>query len=185
LNILLNYQGDVKLSDLGLAVYVETSSTMSVAAGTTIYMAPEILDQPFSEENSKIEFNSRADLWSLGVTLVEIARFQHPYSHCNKLTDAIYSIAMEDPPILREDEGYTEDLLHVVNNCLIQDLTMRPRVEQMVEMELVKKFDDLDQNKEYMKKFIRQHPPINEENNGGESSDSESRSTLTESAKSL
>jgi serine/threonine protein kinase len=164
---------------------VETSSAMSVAAGTTIYMAPEILDQPFGEENAKIEFNSRADLWSLGVTLVEIARLQHPYSHCISMTDAIYTIAMGDPPILREDDGYTEDLLHVVNNCLIQDPMMRPRVERMVEMELVKKFDDLDRNREYMKKFIRQHPPINEENNGGENSDSESRSTLTESLRNL
>uniref|UniRef100_A0A914CTN9 mitogen-activated protein kinase kinase n=1 Tax=Acrobeloides nanus TaxID=290746 RepID=A0A914CTN9_9BILA len=151
-NILLNYQGDVKLSDLGLAVYLDTTTPMNVAAGTTIYMAPEILDQPFGK-NVKMEFNSQADLWSLGITLVEIARFQHPYYNCISMVEAIFSTLLGDPPILREDEGYTEDLLYLVNNCLIKDPTMRPRVERIVEMKLVKKFDDLDRNKEYMKKI--------------------------------
>lgn len=170
-NILLNFKGDVKLGDLGLACHINVSAAKSVAAGHTIYISPEILngrDQLLPGEN-KIEFSARSDLWSLGVTLVEIARLKHPYSYCNGETETIIAISMEDPPILTELDGYSVELIKLINSCLIRDPKLRSRVEELVKMRAVEQYEDLEQNKIYMESFVRQYMENRERNESSES----------------
>lgn len=164
-NILLNKKGDVKLSDLGLVIKLESSIGTSTFAGTKIYEAPEIYDQYLIEGTNQIDFTSKADVWGLGITLIEIARFHHPYDYCEREIEVIYDIASSEvqPPNLTQEDGYGEELIEVVNKMVIKDLDLRPRLVDLVEMNVINSFQDLEGNKRIMEEYIKEYIGENED----------------------
>ncbi|KHJ96467.1 kinase domain protein [Oesophagostomum dentatum] len=72
-NILLNRRGDVKLCDFGICGYLQDSVAQTQDAGCRPYMAPERLIA-FSKG-----YDIRSDVWSLGISMVEVANFAFPY----------------------------------------------------------------------------------------------------------
>uniref|UniRef100_A0A914S429 mitogen-activated protein kinase kinase n=1 Tax=Parascaris equorum TaxID=6256 RepID=A0A914S429_PAREQ len=74
-NILLNKQGSVKICDFGISGHLTNSVAKTVNAGCKPYMPPERIDG-----ERKVAYDVRADVWSLGITLVEIASGSHPYA---------------------------------------------------------------------------------------------------------
>ena len=60
-NIMYGRDGEIKLIDFGLSKRVQDKFTwLNTVAGTPFYMAPEVLDG---------EYNSKCDIWSLGVLM--------------------------------------------------------------------------------------------------------------------
>ncbi|VDO87677.1 unnamed protein product [Heligmosomoides polygyrus] len=72
-NILLNRKGEVKLCDFGICGYLQDSVAQTQDAGCRPYMAPERL-MTFSKG-----YDIRSDVWSLGISMVEVANFAFPY----------------------------------------------------------------------------------------------------------
>jgi len=72
-NILLNRQGEVKISDFGLSAELDSTKEMCATfIGTHAYMSPERLGGK--------QYSFASDIWSLGITLVECALGKYPYT---------------------------------------------------------------------------------------------------------
>ncbi|KAH0629633.1 hypothetical protein JD844_011859 [Phrynosoma platyrhinos] len=69
-NILLDERGQIKLCDFGISGRLVDSKAKTRSAGCAAYMAPERIDPP---DPSKPDYDIRADVWSLGISLVELA----------------------------------------------------------------------------------------------------------------
>lgn len=75
-NILLDHLGNVKLADFGVsAQLINTYSKKKTTTGTPYWMSPEVL--------TNSEYNKKTDIWSLGITAIEMAEGDPPYAHIN------------------------------------------------------------------------------------------------------
>ena len=75
-NILLDHLGNAKLADFGVsAQLINTYSKKNTLTGTPYWMSPEVL--------SNSEYNKKTDIWSLGITAIEMAEGDPPYAHIN------------------------------------------------------------------------------------------------------
>ncbi|PAV91206.1 hypothetical protein WR25_09187 isoform B [Diploscapter pachys] len=98
-NILLSLNGLVKLCDFGICGYLEDSVNKTRDVGCRPYMAPERLS--FTNRS----YDSRSDVWSLGITLVEVANGEFPYKSFNTspIFAQIQMVVYEDPPTIEPD----------------------------------------------------------------------------------
>lgn len=132
-NILINDQGQIKLCDFGISGRLVDSLAKTRAAGCIPYMAPE-----------RIEWNSpsydiRADVWSLGITLFELATGRSPYAECNTDFDMLVRVVNNDPPTLPSNIEFSPELRNFVSACLTKDWNQRPKYKQLLEHEFIKK----------------------------------------------
>lgn len=121
-NILLCANGAIKLTDFGVAKKVVGGAVSDEeAAGTPHWMGPELLD------NSKVPRSElfKADIWSLGITAIELAEGQPPLNDLNrkKLTDAI----LKNPaPTLKNQDAWSPAFHDFVRWCLVKEFPYRP-----------------------------------------------------------
>lgn len=110
-NILRDSNGNVKLADFGTSKRLQTISTMATASspcktfvGTPYWMAPEIING----EN----FGRKADVWSLGCTVVEMLTKKPPNAHLETMA-AMYRIVIEEQPIPSNISKQATDFLRL------------------------------------------------------------------------
>ncbi|VDP16730.1 unnamed protein product [Soboliphyme baturini] len=128
-NILLNKEGRIKLCDFGIAGYLVDSIAKSNDVGCKPYMAPERIDPQKGQC-----YDVRSDVWSLGITLVEIATGQFPYPPWNSVFDQLQQVVHGDPPLLspKDYAFFSLDFIYFVNSCLIKDENQRPKYKQLM-----------------------------------------------------
>ena len=74
-NLFISENGVIKLGDFGLAVQLNHSySRRNTNCGTSWYMAPEVYDG-----NTEL----KSDVWSLGISLLELADGKNPFTGCS------------------------------------------------------------------------------------------------------
>ncbi|KAG9508376.1 Dual specificity mitogen-activated protein kinase kinase 7, partial [Fragariocoptes setiger] len=95
-NILINERGDIKLCDFGISGRLIDSKARTRSAGCVAYMAPERLDPKYKT------YDIRADVWSLGITMIELATGVCPYSNKSDFY-VIDRVINGDPPTLPSD----------------------------------------------------------------------------------
>ncbi|GMR44216.1 hypothetical protein PMAYCL1PPCAC_14411 [Pristionchus mayeri] len=112
-NILLNDAGCVKLADFGSSSMVCPARTF---IGTPFFMAPEVI---LAMDDG--EYAERADIWSLGITAIELAERRPPLFSMNAMS-ALYHIAQNEPPTLAPvEEGapaWSPSFVSFVSACL-------------------------------------------------------------------
>ena len=62
-------------------------------------------------------YDSKADIWSFGITALELANGKPPYSDVNTMK-AILTIINEPPPVIDKKDGWDESFVEVINSCL-------------------------------------------------------------------
>uniref|UniRef100_A0AAQ5YII1 non-specific serine/threonine protein kinase n=1 Tax=Amphiprion ocellaris TaxID=80972 RepID=A0AAQ5YII1_AMPOC len=98
-NILLTLDGDVKLADFGVsAKNTKTLQRRDSFIGTPYWMAPEVV---MCETSKDRPYDYKADIWSLGVTLIELAQVEPPNHEMNPMR-VLLKIAKADPPTLMQ-----------------------------------------------------------------------------------
>lgn len=126
-NILLNKQGSVKICDFGISGHLTNSVAKTVNAGCKPYMPPERIDG-----ERKVAYDVRADVWSLGITLVEIASGSHPYAKWKTPFEQLKQVVHEPAPRLARNLGYSDYFQDFVAHCLTKDYNQRPKYPDLL-----------------------------------------------------
>lgn len=112
-NILLSDSALVKLADFGSAAHTNPAQTF---IGTPFFMAPEVI-----MAMDEGVYNDRSDIWSLGITCIELAERRPPLFSMNTMS-ALYHIAQNDPPGLApvpsDQPPWSSQFVDFVSKCL-------------------------------------------------------------------
>ncbi|KAK7316506.1 hypothetical protein RJT34_00016 [Clitoria ternatea] len=129
-NILLHSTGAVKLADFGVAACLFDSGdrrrSRNTFVGTPCWMAPEVL-QPGSG------YNSKADIWSFGITALELAHGHAPFSKYPPMKVLLMTIQNAPPGLdYDRDKKFSKSFKEMVATCLVKDQTKRPSAEKLL-----------------------------------------------------
>ncbi|XP_045189694.2 dual specificity mitogen-activated protein kinase kinase 7-like [Mercenaria mercenaria] len=140
-NILLDEKGIVKLCDFGISGRLVDSKAKTRSAGCAAYMAPERIDPP---DPTRPDYDIRADVWSLGISLVELATGEFPYKNCKTDFEVLTKVLQEEPPLLPPGKNFTMDFCSFVKDCLTKDYRRRPKYRKLLEHPFIKRYETLD-----------------------------------------
>ncbi|KAM4856238.1 dual specificity mitogen-activated protein kinase kinase 7 isoform 1-T1 [Urocitellus parryii] len=140
-NILLDERGQIKLCDFGISGRLVDSKAKTRSAGCAAYMAPERIDPP---DPTKPDYDIRADVWSLGISLVELATGQFPYKNCKTDFEVLTKVLQEEPPLLPGHMGFSGDFQSFVKDCLTKDHRKRPKYNKLLEHNFIKRYETLE-----------------------------------------
>lgn len=125
-NILINSQGTIKLCDFGISGYLVNSVARTYEAGCRPYMAPERIDPP----RDRTGYDIKSDVWSFGITMMEIATGRYPYQHARDFFEQLKRICTDEPPRLPEGK-FSKEMEDFIYQCLIKDYTCRPKFDTL------------------------------------------------------
>ncbi|CAJ0564970.1 unnamed protein product, partial [Mesorhabditis spiculigera] len=136
-NILLDQRGMIKLCDFGIAGELVDSIAKTQEVGCKPYMAPERLSP------TPAPYGVQSDVWSLGITLHEVAMGKFPYSSWNTIFEQVEQVVHGDVPMLlvNTPENFSIELVQFCNSCLIKDKDHRPRYHDLMGMAFYRKYD--------------------------------------------
>ncbi|CAH3111039.1 unnamed protein product [Porites lobata] len=123
-NVLLTEDGTVKLADFGSAALLAPANSF---VGTPYWMAPEVI-----LAMDEGQYDGKVDVWSLGITCVELAERKPPLFNMNAMS-ALYHIAQNDPPMLSTPENWSSCFVEFVQLCLKKQPSVRPTAEDLLE----------------------------------------------------
>ncbi|XP_077585255.1 STE20-like serine/threonine-protein kinase isoform X1 [Stigmatopora nigra] len=121
-NILLSLDGEVKLADFGVsAKNTKTLQRRDSFIGTPYWMAPEVV---MCETSKDRPYDYKADIWSLGVTLIELAQIEPPNHEMNPMR-VLLKIAKSEPPTLMQPSRWTADFNDFLRRALDKNVDNR------------------------------------------------------------
>ena len=130
-NILLNSEGHAKLADFGVAGQLtDTMAKRNTVIGTPFWMAPEVIQE--------IGYDCLADIWSLGITALEMAEGKPPYGDIHPMR-AIFMIPTKPPPSFRNPDRWSPEFIDFVSRCLVKNPEHRSTASTLLQHEFIVK----------------------------------------------
>ncbi|CAJ1067269.1 STE20-like serine/threonine-protein kinase isoform X3 [Xyrichtys novacula] len=121
-NILLSLDGEVKLADFGVsAKNTKTLQRRDSFIGTPYWMAPEVV---MCETSKDRPYDYKADIWSLGVTLIELAQIEPPNHEMNPMR-VLLKIAKSEPPTLMHPSRWSPEFNDFLRKALDKNVDNR------------------------------------------------------------
>jgi len=123
-NMLLSSKGDVKIADFGYAAQLtQKKDRRNTIVGTPYWMAPELIRGQ--------NYDTKVDIWSLGIMIMEMAEGEPPYMEFPPLR-ALFLITTKGIPDLKEPEKWTKEFRDFVGKALEKDPEKRPSAVEML-----------------------------------------------------
>uniref|UniRef100_A0A671S3M8 non-specific serine/threonine protein kinase n=1 Tax=Sinocyclocheilus anshuiensis TaxID=1608454 RepID=A0A671S3M8_9TELE len=130
-NILLTLDGDIKLADFGVsAKNTKTLQRRDSFIGTPYWMAPEVV---MCETMKDAPYDYKADIWSLGITLIELAQIEPPHHELNPMR-VLLKIAKSEPPTLEQPAKWSMEFKDFLKKALDRNPETRPTTAQLLEV---------------------------------------------------
>ncbi|XP_008194007.1 serine/threonine-protein kinase mig-15 isoform X9 [Tribolium castaneum] len=127
-NVLLTDNAEVKLVDFGVSAQLDrTIGRRNTFIGTPYWMAPEVIA---CDENPEATYDNRSDLWSLGITALEMAESQPPLCELHPMR-ALFLIPRNPPPRLKSKK-WNKKFHGFIETVLVKDYHDRPYTEQLL-----------------------------------------------------
>ncbi|XP_035254699.1 dual specificity mitogen-activated protein kinase kinase 3-like isoform X1 [Anguilla rostrata] len=112
-NVLINNEGHVKMCDFGISGYLVDSVAKTLDAGCKPYMAPERINPELNQRG----YNVKSDVWSLGITLIELAILRFPYESWGTPFQQLKQVVEEPSPQLPADQ-FSPEFVDFTTHCL-------------------------------------------------------------------
>ncbi|KAM8847779.1 mitogen-activated protein kinase kinase kinase kinase 4 isoform 2-T2 [Synchiropus picturatus] len=127
-NVLLTENAEVKLVDFGVSAQLDkTVGRRNTFIGTPYWMAPEVIA---CDENTEATYDYRSDLWSLGITALEMAEGAPPLCDMHPMR-ALFLIPRNPPPKLKSKK-WSKRFLSFVDSCLVKNHLHRPTTDALL-----------------------------------------------------
>ncbi|XP_068440723.1 mitogen-activated protein kinase kinase kinase kinase 5 isoform X2 [Clinocottus analis] len=128
-NILLNDQGEVRLADFGISAQITATLARRMSfIGTPYWMAPEV-----AAVEIKGGYNERCDVWSVGITAIELAELQPPMFDVHPLRVLfLMSKSGYQPPKLKDKSKWSSMFYNFVKAMLVRNPKKRPSASKML-----------------------------------------------------
>lgn len=154
-NILLDSNGVVKVADFGVSACMfdagDRQRSRNTFVGTPCWMAPEVL-QPGSG------YNFKADIWSFGITALELAHGHAPFSKYPPMKVLLMTIQNAPPGLdYDRDKRFSKSFKEMVAMCLVKDQTKRPTAEKLLKHSFFKQAKPPELS---VKKLFTDLPPL-------------------------
>ena len=126
-NFYMNFNGQIKLVDLGFSVgLTDDDNKRCTIAGTPCWMAPEII--------RRLDYDEKVDIWSFGILIIEMIDGEPPYIE-HEAMNIMNLILQNGQPIFKNAHNveFSYELLDVLDTCLQVDATKRPNTKQLLQ----------------------------------------------------
>ncbi|XP_050166192.1 nik-related protein kinase isoform X2 [Myiozetetes cayanensis] len=148
-NVLLTENAEVKLVDFGVSAQLDrTIGRRNTFIGTPYWMAPEVIA---CEENPDSTYDYRSDLWSLGITAIEMAEGAPPLCDMHPMR-ALFLIPRNPPPKLKSRK-WSKKFLNFVESCLVKHYLHRPSTETLLKHSFIRDM----QNERQVRIMLKDH----------------------------
>lgn len=128
-NVLLTDNAEVKLVDFGVSARLDkTIGRRNTFIGTPYWMSPEVIA---CDENPDAKYDNRSDLWSLGITAIEMAESHPPLCDLHPMR-ALFLIPRNPPPRLKPTRKWSKKFHAFIETVLVKDYTQRPHTDHLL-----------------------------------------------------
>mmetsp|Transcript_28425 Transcript_28425/g.31581 ORF Transcript_28425/g.31581 Transcript_28425/m.31581 type:complete len:533 (+) Transcript_28425:121-1719(+) len=158
-NILVNNKGQLKIADFGTsAELTDRRLRRTTFVGSPCWMAPEIVKIKLSDHSDKVKgYNFKADIWSVGITAIEMVYGKPPYYHVPAAKIWADIIPKKAPPTLRSAKtflkpgedvlAFSDTFISFVDSCLKTNPKSRPSAKELLKDALFKGQSKEDQKR--------------------------------------
>ncbi|KAK5898013.1 hypothetical protein CgunFtcFv8_015467 [Champsocephalus gunnari] len=149
-NVLLTENAEVKLVDFGVSAQLDrTVGRRNTFIGTPYWMAPEVIA---CDENPEATYDFKSDLWSLGITAIEMAEGAPPLCDMHPMR-ALFLIPRNPAPRLKSKK-WSKKFQSFIDSCLIKSHSQRPSTEQLLKHPFIRELPNERQVRIQLKDHI-------------------------------